>query len=94
VLQARIGADRNHHAATDGELIAQLPRDVWSTRRHDDAFVGRMLRPPETAVTVEHLDIAVAQRLEAVARLLGERLVPFDRVDVADHPGQHGRRVP
>jgi hypothetical protein len=53
-----------------------------------------MLRPPETAVAVEHLDIAVAQVPEPPARLLGERLVPFDRVDMADHPGQHGRRIP
>ena len=94
VLQARIGPDRNHHAAADGELVAQLPRHVRPARRHDDPVVRGMVRPAEAAVAVEHLDVAVSQGPEAAARQIDQRLVPLDRVDLADHPGQHRGRVP
>ena len=94
VLQARVGPDRNHEAAADHELLAQLPWHVRSARRHDDRVVRGVLRPAEAAVTMEHLDVVVSQGPQATPRQLGQRLVSFDGIDVADHPGQHRRCVP
>lgn len=52
-----------------------------------------MLRPAETAVAVTYLHVGVAQVPTTAARKVGQRRMPFDRVDLADHPGQHRGRV-
>ena len=87
LLQTRLGADRNHHAAADGELIAELLRHVRPARRHDDGIVRGVLRPAEAPVAMQHLDVLVPERPEAAARQLDQRHVPLHRPAGKVRPG-------
>jgi hypothetical protein len=52
-----------------------------------------VLRPAEVAVARAHLDIVIAQPLQALARLFGELRDDFQRIDLLDQAGQNGRLV-
>src|SRR5437764_10712052 len=65
-------ADRHDQAAADGELFAQRLRHVRSSRGADDGVEWRGLRPAQSTVADTHLDVVVAQFLEALLRYFGK----------------------
>jgi hypothetical protein len=91
-LQAR-RADRHDQAAADGELIEQRVRQLGPAGGDHDAVVGRVLDPPEGAVAAADVDVAIAERLQLLARAVGEHRVALDRVDLAGDLGEDGGGV-
>ena len=78
------------------------PLDSWSTKRPRQAVEGRpgddaverpLARQPVARRRPGARDIAEAERLEALPRLLGQRLVAVERDDARRQPRHHGRGV-
>jgi hypothetical protein len=88
LLGARVGADRDHHAAADLELLLQRSRNLGAASRHDDSVVGRVLGPAQRAVGVQHVHVVVAEIGKFLRRLGRELADALDREDLAGDAGE------
>ena len=86
-------SDGNDHAPTTLELVDQRLGDRRRRSGHHDRVERCLLGPALIAVTVHHLDVGVSQRLEAVARVLGQFGDDFDGIHPSRNFGQHRRLI-
>jgi hypothetical protein len=93
LLDMGVRSDRNDEPATDPELRLQRFRHFRTARRHDDRIVGRVFGPPDGAVGMEHVHVAIAETCECRRRLFRERAKALHRVDAARDPRQNRGRV-
>ena len=89
----RAAADRNHQPPADGELQLQRFRHFRAACRNQNGIERGLLRPTHGAVGEDDLGIVVAEPLDPLAGLIGEHLMPLDRVNLAGDAAQHRRRV-
>ena len=85
-----VAADRDHQSAADGQLPLQGLGHFRAAGRDQDRVERRLVGQALGAVAVNDLGIGVAERLEALARLVGKLLVALDGIDLARDAAQHG----
>src|SRR5512132_4698068 len=66
-------AHRDHEPPPDDELRPERLRYRGAARRDDDGVVGRMCRTPESSVSVQDVDVVIAQLPHSAACRLRER---------------------
>ena len=92
-LQRLLFADGNDQSSADGQLIQQRLRNIGAAGGDDDRIEGRVLRPTERAVAVQHVHVVETLLAQSPRRLFGQFGVPLDRVDLAGDSSQDRRGV-
>jgi hypothetical protein len=84
-------ADRHHQPAADRQLALERLGHLVAAGGDEDRVERRFVGQAEAAVAGDDRDIVVAERLDPLRGLPGQRLVPLDREDL---PGDaaHNRR--
>src|SRR3546814_19895879 len=74
-------------------MRAKRARNRWSTSRNQNGVERSSLRPAICTITRNDFDVAIAQPLHAIARKLGEFLMPLHGNDLLGNLSKNGGRV-
>src|SRR3546814_20077815 len=74
-------------------MRAKRARNRWSTSRNQNGVERSSLRPAICTITRNDFDVAIAQPLHAIARKLGEFLMPLNGNDLLGNLSTNGGRV-
>src|SRR3546814_12457589 len=74
-------------------MRAKSARNPWSPGRNQNGVERSSLRPAICTITRNDFDVAIAQPLHAIARKLGEFLMPLNGNDLLGNLSKNGGRV-